>query len=105
MIPSRTSFLNVGLLVAHHVDGAAGVEAPHNYVEPGRAKLPAHVQCSRILIGLNTHQSDNDFGSGMTAPADDFLDRDLLGGFIEPTDLDRHAAEDLTVLDRLGEAV
>ena len=50
--------LNVGLLIAQHVDGAAGVKAAHDHGDPFGSENFCHVDGARKLIGLDADQAN-----------------------------------------------
>ena len=64
-----------------------------------------HVHGAGKLIGLDADQADEQFGARRFAPADNFCQRHLFGGFIESRDLDRQGSENSPRLDIFGEAM
>src|SRR4030095_16826060 len=85
--------LNVGLLIAQHVDGAAGVEAADNHIDPGSAKLPGQIECPGKLVGLDPHQPHDELSSRTPAPADNLSDRKAFRSFVKGDDLYPKVAE------------
>src|SRR6516164_10374743 len=89
--------LDVGFLIAQHVDGAAGVEAADDDIDPGSAKLPGEIECPWELVGLDSHQPHHQLGRGAPAPADNLSYRKAFGGLVKGDDLYGKIAEDATV--------
>ncbi len=98
-------FLDLGLLVAQHIDGAAGMEAAHDHRDVFRAKQPRHVDGTGKLVGLHTDHAHQQFSARLLAPADNLFDRHFFGGFIEGGDFDVELAEQPALFDILGQAM
>jgi hypothetical protein len=47
--------LDIGFLIAQHVDGAARVESADDHIDPGSAELPSQVEGPWKLVGLDSH--------------------------------------------------
>ena len=97
--------LNVRLLIAQHVDRAAGVKAAHDDGDPLGAENLCHVHGAGKLIGLDADQANEQFNVRRFAPADNFCRRHLFGGFIESSNVDRQGSENAPRLDVFGQAM
>src|SRR5262249_19111122 len=97
--------LNVGLLLAQHRDCAARVEAADHNVDAVRAELSREVERARELVRLDADETHEKLRARAAAPADDFIYRKSLGGFIVGDDLDVDVAQRAAPLNVVREAV
>src|SRR5512143_13055 len=79
--------LNVRLLLAQHVDGAAGVKTADDNGEPFRSERLGHIQGAWKLIGLDANQADQQLDSGLATPTNDFFERDFFSGLVKSYDI------------------
>src|SRR6476620_5684859 len=94
--------LDVGLLIAQHIDGAAGVKAADDDSDPGSAKLAGQIEGPGKLVGLDPHQPHDEFGTRVPAPADNLSYREFLRSLVKGDDLYRKVAEYTAVFHGLG---
>src|SRR4030095_15810421 len=85
--------LDVGLLIAQHVDGAAGVEAADDHIDPGSAELPGQIECPWKLIGSHPRYPRHECCGRTLAPADNLSYREFFRSFVKGNDLDLKVAE------------
>ncbi len=98
-------FLYVRLLSAEHVDRAAGVKAAHDHGDALGFELTRHVEGAGKLIGLHADQANQQVGARLLAPANDFVDGNFFGGFIEGRHDDGQGAEHSAFPYVFGQAV
>ena len=93
--------LDVGFLIAQHVDGATGVEAADDDIDPGSAELPGQIECPWKLVGLDPHQPHDELGRRTPAPADNPSYRKFLRSLIKGDDLNLEGRRIRGCLSRL----
>ncbi len=97
--------LDVGFLIAQHIDRAAGMKTAHDHRHARGSEGPGHVHGSGKLVGLDADEADQKLGAGLLAPANNFSERYFLRGLIKGRDFDRQGAEHLACFDVFGETV
>src|SRR5712692_6261493 len=97
--------LDVGFLIAQHIDGAAGVESADDHIDPGSAELPSQIECPWKLVGLDPHQSHDKLRRGAPAPVDNFFYREFFRSLVKGDDLDPKIAEYATAFHLFGQTV
>src|ERR671931_2737597 len=97
--------LDVRLLLAQHIDGAAGVKSPDDHIDAGSAEPPSQVEGPWKLVGLDSNQSHDKLGRKAPAPADNLSYREFFRSLIEGDDLYFKIAERSAVFHRFGQTV
>src|SRR5882724_3228398 len=97
--------LDIGFLIAQHVDGAARVESADDHIDPGSAELSSQVEGPWKLVGLDSHQPDHKLGRTAPAPADNFFYREFFCSLVKGDDLYPKGAEYTTAFYLFGQTV
>src|ERR1700752_4961004 len=79
--------LDIGFLIAQHVDGAARMESAHDHIDPGSSELPSQVEGPWKLVGLDSHHPHHKLGRTAPAPADNFFYREFFCSLVKGNDL------------------
>src|SRR3989304_7472591 len=97
--------LDLRLLVAQHVDGAAGVESADDHIDPSSPELPSQVEGAWKLIGLDSHQPHDKLDRRAPAPANDFFYGEFFCSLIKGDDLNSKVAEYTIAFYLFGQTV
>src|SRR4030095_7837214 len=97
--------LDIGCLLTQHVDGAARVESAHDHIDPGSAELPSQIEGPWKLVGLDSHQSHDQLGGTVPAPADNFFYREFFCSLVKGDDLYTKGTEYATPFYLFGQTV
>src|SRR5438128_9539924 len=88
--------LDIGFLLAQHVDRTTGMESADDHIDPGSAELPSQVEGPWKLVGLDSHQPHHKLGRTALAPGDNFFYRKFFCSLVKGDDLDSKIAEHAT---------